>query len=375
MTDLPKSTDVFSFITEASKKQARLRLAVSGPSGSGKTYSCINVLQEMGCEKLLVCDTENGSAAKYSNCFRHKFDVLDNKFWLSNFDPRRLIAVLKQVGSRYDGIVVDSLTHFWMGPGGFLTIVDTIAKKAQARGAKYDSFGAWKEADPIYAELIQTILGLQAHFACGLRAKADYEDVEVNGKKKKVKVGNAAQMREGFEFEFDIEGMMDMDHNFVVGKTRCPSIDGMIFPKPGANIAEPLRAWLTDGEPMSVAVLAAGPTNPPVVASTPEEVKAVVAPPAVVEETPPETVPETKRVPPSGPQPVATPAVETPAVSPLDGFLAKIGAAKTTEDLKSIADEIKTSLKAKEITQVQYNGTLSPAYAKKNKELKAGAAA
>lgn len=249
-TALPKSSDVLNFLAEATKEQSKLRLAISGPSGSGKTYSMISILQAMGCERVIVIDTEHGSAAKYSNSFPHRFKVIDNKFWQSNYDPRRLIAVLKELAPHADGIVVDSLTHFWMGPGGMLSLVDDFAKKAQQRGGKYDSFGAWKQVDPIYNDLVQTILALPCHFAAGLRAKADYEDqVGSDGKKKKVKVGLASQMREGFEYEFDVEGMMDMDHNFIVGKTRCSEIDGKIFPKPAENIGVPLLAWLTDGAP------------------------------------------------------------------------------------------------------------------------------
>lgn len=237
---------ILDYLVEATKEQSKLRLAIAGPSGSGKTFSSINILMHMGCEKIAVLDTEQGSAAKYANEFPRKFKVIDNRFWKSNYDPRVLIKVLQELGPHVDGIVVDSLTHFWMGPGGMLSLVNDFAKQA-SRGGREDSFGAWRRADPIYMELVQTILNLPCHFAAGLRAKSEYEDQVVDGKKKKVKVGLAAQMRDGFEYEFDVEGQMTMDHEFIVGKTRCRAIDCKIFPFPGANIAEPLLAWLTDG--------------------------------------------------------------------------------------------------------------------------------
>ena len=265
------TTNFLDFVAEATKEQSRLRMAISGPSGSGKTFSGINILMEMGCENILVIDTEHGSAAKYSNEFRRKFKVVDDRFWKGNFDPRRLIEALKQAGPHFDGIVCDSLTHFWMGPGGMLTLVDQIAKRNAAKsGGRYDSFGAWKEADPIYNVLIQTILSLPCHFVACLRAKSEYEDQVIDGKKKKVKVGLAAQIREGFEYEFDVEGTMTMDHSFVVGKTRCRALDEQIFPKPGKNIADPLVAWLTDGvEPATQAPNTIVETAPPAVESGP----------------------------------------------------------------------------------------------------------
>lgn len=240
-------SSILDFLVDATKEQSKLRLAIAGPSGSGKTFTGINILMHMGCQNIAVLDTEQGSAAKYANEFPRKFKVIDNRYWKSNYDPRRLITVLKELGPHVDGIVVDSLTHFWKGPGGMLTLVNDFAKQA-ARGGREDTFAAWKKADPIYNDLVQVILALPCHFAACMRAKSDYEDqVGANGKTKKVKVGLAPEMREGFEYEFDVEGQMTMDHEFIVGKTRCRSIDGKIFSLPGANIADPLLAWLTDG--------------------------------------------------------------------------------------------------------------------------------
>ncbi len=349
---LPTSLDVLSFISQATKEQGKLRMAVSGPSGSGKTFTSINVLAHMGCKKILVLDSEHGSAAKYANEFPVKFDVIDNKFWQSNFDPRRLIAVLKAVADKYDGIVTDSLTHFWMGPGGMLTLVDNAAKKAQARGGKYDSFGAWKEVDPIYAELIQTILGLPCHFVGCMRAKSEYDDVVENGKKKKVKVGMASQMREGFEFEFDVEGMMTMNHEFIVGKTRCRALDEQIIMKPGINMAKPLLEWLTDGEPA--------------VEAKPFVARAAFVPAEIDEEREAiqeEASPSTERQP------------EAAAKTPVAVLAAKIEVSATLGDLAAVKAEIKTALADKMITMDEYTGTLSPVFASKNKSLKAQAAA
>ncbi len=362
---LPNSLNVLDFISQATKEQGKLRMAISGPSGSGKTFTSINVLAHMGCKKILALDTEHGSAAKYANEFPVKFDVIDNRYWQSNFDPRRLIAVLKAVADKYDGIVCDSLTAFWMGPGGILSLVDAAAKKAQVRTSKYDSFGAWKEVDPIYAELIQTILSLPCHFVAGLRAKSEYDDVVENGKKKKVKVGMASQMREGFEYEFDVEGMMTMNHEFIVGKTRCRAIDEMIIPKPGANLAKPLMEWLTDGEPTAAPVAKPAPAPVAAVVTPAEKVTLdTVMPDDEAEEREAiqeEAAPKTERQP------------ETAALNPVAAFAAKIEAAATLGDLTTVKNEIKTALADKVITTDEYNGVLSPIFAAKNKALKAAA--
>jgi hypothetical protein len=361
--------NVLSFIVQATKAQGKLRLAVSGPSGSGKTFTGINVLAHMGCKKILVLDTEHGSAAKYANEFPVKFDVIDNRYWQSKFDPRRLIAVLKQVGPVYDGIVCDSLTHFWMGPGGMLSLVDDFAKKTQARTGKYDSFAAWKEADPIYNELVQTILALPCHFVACLRAKSEYEDVVENGKKKKVKVGMASQMREGFEYEFDVEGMMTMNHEFIVGKTRCRALDEQIIAKPGANLAEPLLAWLTDGEDLTqvTAPVACEPAPARAVAAVTTVRQGASEDQSVANDASPP--PAEEQVPPTSRSP------ETMPTKLADAFLLKIAEAKSLEELKAVGLEIKAAAKVNKLTSDEYNSIISPAYSKRSKELKGQAAA
>lgn len=325
------STNILDFVSTATKEQSRLRLALSGPSGSGKTFSAVNILTEMGCQKIIVLDTEHGSAAKYSNSFARPFEVVDNRFWKSNFDPRILIRSLKQLAAAgYDGIIVDSLTHFWMGPGGMLTLVDEFAKRAKAKFGKYDSYGAWKEADPIYNELIQTILALPCHFVGCLRAKTEYTRTDEGGKTKVQKTGMAAQIREGFEYEFDVEGLMDMDHNLSIGKTRCSDLDGRIFHKPGKNIAEPLVAWLTDGVPPA-----------------PQQTSVIIS----------ETPADTKE---TG-QPGSGPSVK-------ESLIAEAGAAKNAEDLSAVSKRANAAKKNGEIAGDDWK-EVAQAFAARRNEL------
>jgi len=254
------------FVKEAAKVQGHLRMAITGPSGSGKTFSAINILMEMGCQNILVLDTEQGSAAKYRKEFPRKFKVIDNDCWKGNYNLESLTEALRELGGQYDGIVVDSLSHFWFANGGALDQVEIVAKRIQVKSGKYDSFAAWKVVTKQYNELITTILNLPCHFIGNLRAKTEYADEEVNGKKKKVKVGMGAQMRDGFEYEFDIQANMDMDHNMTIDKTRCRSLDGQLYSMPGANIAKPIMEWLSDydveSNPRIMAVPEAAPSAP-----------------------------------------------------------------------------------------------------------------
>jgi len=230
---------------KATKHQSKLRMALQGPSGSGKTRSALEIGRHLG-QRLAVIDSEHGSAAKYAGVNGLDFDVCEVT---DDYHPDKLVKLLEEAAKEYDVVVVDSLTHWWNGPGGFLELVDREVERMRARGGKPDSFAAWKVVDPVYKRLVQAILASKAHVIVTMRAKQSYEKDQENGRTVIRKVGLAPEMRDGFQFEMDIEGMIDIDHKLVIGKTRCEAIDGRIYTKPGKDLASTLLAWLSDGAP------------------------------------------------------------------------------------------------------------------------------
>lgn len=235
----------FSKAAKATKKQARLRMALHGASGAGKTYSALAIGSQLG-ERVFLLDTEFGSASKYADYF--DFQTLEQP--LPDFHPERLISFFEKGPDMFDVLIVDSMTHFWNAQRGFLELVDEVAKKAQAKGGKFDSFGAWKSIDPLYRRLVYSIHACRAHVIVTLRAKQEYAKEEGdNGKSRIKKVGLAPQMRDEFQYEMDVEGMLNIEHDLVIGKTRCPDLDGGIFNKPGKNVADVLKRWLNGGAP------------------------------------------------------------------------------------------------------------------------------
>lgn len=229
----------FSQAEQATKKQARLRMALHGASGCGKTYSALAVASHLG-ERIFCLDSEHGSSVKYAPPF--VFQTLPKP--LPDFHPERLISFLDKGPDLYDVLIVDSSTHFWNGPRGFLALVDERARSKAANGGKFDSFGAWKDVDPLYQRLVHSVHTCRAHVIFTMRAKTEYSKDE---KGKIQKLGLAPQMRDDFQYEMDVEGMLTIDHDLVIGKTRCPDLDGKVFNKPGKDVADILRAWLNDG--------------------------------------------------------------------------------------------------------------------------------
>lgn len=229
--------------TPATKKQARLRMALIGPSGSGKTYTALTLASAFG--KVAVIDTERGSASKYADKFT--FDVLE----LTNYDPREYVKAIGEAArAGYDVLVIDSLSHAWNASGGVLEMVDRAAARSQSK----NSFTAWRDVTPLHNALVDAMLTAPLHIIVTMRAKTEYvlEQVERNGRHitEPRKVGMAPVQRDGIEYEFDVVGDMDVENNFAVSKTRCSALTGGVFNRPGEDLARVLKAWLTDGEPL-----------------------------------------------------------------------------------------------------------------------------
>ena len=246
--------------TRATKKAARLRMAFVGPAGSGKTFSALRVGRALvGPQgKIAVMDTEHGSASKYADLF--EFDVVEP----DSFNPRVYIDTIRAAeGAGYDALIIDSLSHAWMGKDGALEMVDRAAKRYQG-----NSYAGWRDVTPLHNEMVEAMLASKLHLIVTMRSKTEYvvEKDEKTGKSAPRKVGMQPVQRDGLEFEFDVVGDMDQDNTFLVTKTRCVALKGAAIHEPGEALADTLRAWLTDGAP-----------NPALEPATDEDVEKVQA--------------------------------------------------------------------------------------------------
>ena len=228
---------------KASMKHAKLRLSFNGVSGSGKTWTSLEVgtgLLNPG-ERLCFIDTERGSAEKYSN--RFDFDVCQ----LASFDPIHLVNILSEAeAAGYKVCVIDSLSHFWVGKDGALEKVDAVAKRSKSG----NNFTAWREVTPQHNMMIDAILQSGMHIIATMRTKSEWVmETNANGKMVPRKVGLAPIQRDGVEYEFDIVGDIDSEHNLIISKTRCDALDGRVYHKPGREFVKIIRSWLESGSP------------------------------------------------------------------------------------------------------------------------------
>jgi hypothetical protein len=225
---------------KATRRQAKARVAIDGPAGSGKTYTALIAATSLANGgTIAVIDTERGSASLYADEFN--FDVLE----LTTFSPRNYIeAIHAAEKAGYSVIVIDSMSHAWEGEGGILDMHDAATKKQRTE----NSYTAWKDVTPVHREFVDTMLQSTCHIIATMRAKMEYVQEEVNGKKQIRKIGLAPVQRAGTEYEFTVVCDMDIDHSLAVSKSRCKPMADKIARMPGQDFFNVLRDWLNSGD-------------------------------------------------------------------------------------------------------------------------------
>ncbi|MCB1882231.1 MAG: AAA family ATPase, partial [Gammaproteobacteria bacterium] len=212
-----------------------------GPAGSGKTYSALLVAQGLAPGgRVALIDTERRSGELYADLMDYDVSPIDPPF-----TPTRYIELIREAeASGYDVLIIDSLSHAWVGEGGVLDMHD----KAAAASRSGNSFAAWREVTPAHNQLVDALLSADLHIITTMRTKTAYDLVDDGkGKKKPIKIGLAPVQRDGLEYEFTL--VMDLSvegHVATASKDRTRLFDGSHF-VPTVETGEGLREWLESG--------------------------------------------------------------------------------------------------------------------------------
>jgi hypothetical protein len=239
--------------TEATREQLKLRMALTGVTGGGKTYTALSLITYLlggdvrdpsMARRIALLDTERGSASRYANGRPFHFFRAEP----TSFEPEMFVAAIRAAErAGFEGLIIDSFSHEWIGTGGALEQVDRAAKNG-------NTFVAWGSVTPRHNAVIDAIMSSPLHIIATMRAKMAHEQtVDGNGKKVVRKLGLAAQQRDGIEYEFDIIGDMDITNELTITKSRCSDLNGKFFKLPGRELAAIINAWLDDGEPRTAA--------------------------------------------------------------------------------------------------------------------------
>lgn len=234
---------------QATRKRVKARLAIGGMSKSGKSLTSLALLRGIvGPEgRIAAIDTENGALSLYAGRFPTVgqptgFDVQE----INHFSPDRYIkAIDEAVKGKYDGLLVDSASHEWVGTGGILEMVDGVSDKF---------FTGWKAATPKHNGFVQAFVSCPLHIIVTLRQKAEYIVDTTGGSNAPKKVGMALVQREGFEYEFNAVATMDLEHNMRIAWSAIDFLpNGTIIPACNdstevVGLGTNIRRWLDQGD-------------------------------------------------------------------------------------------------------------------------------
>ncbi|MDH5492943.1 MAG: ATP-binding protein [Myxococcales bacterium] len=217
------------------------RIALCGPPGSGKTFTALTFARALigPAGRIAVIDTEQGSAAKYAGLEGiGAFEACV----LGQFHPAHFVQAIEEAeAAGHDALVIDSLSHAWMGRGGVLDLVDA-ARAMDGKGLSRRD--AWRLGSRHHERLLDAIRDFSGHVIVTLRAKVEYVLEESRtGRKFPRCVGKAPIQREGIEYEFDLVARLDNARLFVT-KSRAPTLHARVVDRPDALLMREYSDWL-----------------------------------------------------------------------------------------------------------------------------------
>jgi hypothetical protein len=225
----------------ASRKRAKIKMALQAPSGAGKTYSSLLLAYGLcnDWSKIAVVDTENNSADLYAHLGAYNTVGIR-----APFTPEKYIEAINLCESEgMEVVIIDSLSQVWEGPGG---ILDTHSRMAG------NSFTNWSKLTPRHNAFIQAMLQSPCHIIGTIRSKQDYVLNEKNGKVIPEKIGLKGVTKEGLDYEFTLVFEVDIKHNVTTSKDRTMLFTGKPEFTISANTGALIAEWCNEGVDVSV---------------------------------------------------------------------------------------------------------------------------
>lgn len=223
-------------LTQASRKKAKIKMALQGPSGSGKTMSALLIAYGLcnSWSRIAVIDTENHSADLYAHLGPYQVLSIGPPF-----APEKYMEALQIcINAGIEVVVIDSVSHEWEGSGGILDI------HGRMQG---NSFTNWASVTPRHNGFVQAILQSPIHIIGTIRSKQDYALSERNGKMVPEKVGIKGVTKDGLDYEFTLVLDINIKHYATASKDRT----GLFIDKPeflpNKTTGEAILEWCNEG--------------------------------------------------------------------------------------------------------------------------------
>jgi hypothetical protein len=222
-------------IEKAIKKKQKLKILIESASGGGKTMSSLRLAKGLVGDdgKIVVLDTENGSASLYADRFDFYTDELKPPYSPNNYILK--INEIEKFGA--DVCIIDSMSMVWSGQGGCLEMQNNLGGK----------FQDWAKVSPQYEKFINKILQSPMHIICTARTKSDWSmEKDDKGKTVVTKLGLKTEARDGTDYTFTTVFRLNQSHIASVSKDRTGLFEGrdeMITEETGKEFLN----WLNNG--------------------------------------------------------------------------------------------------------------------------------
>lgn len=218
---------------KATRKQAKIKLAIQGPSGAGKTYSALLLAKGLVSDwsKVVIIDTENNSADLYAHLGDYNVLPLSPPHSPERYSKAIDLCLQNDI----QVIILDSISHCWD------YLLDT---HAQMTG---NSFTNWSKITPRHKSFIQKILAVDKHIIATMRTKQDYVINQKNGKNIPEKIGLKAIQRDGVDYEFTILLELNSTHQATATKDRTNLFHSSSNFTISESTGEQISSWCTQG--------------------------------------------------------------------------------------------------------------------------------
>ena len=226
-------------IRPAIRKATPALIALWGESNTGKTYSALHLARGLvgPTGKIGLIDTENRRAEFYSGLVGG-WDHLD---FQPPFTPDRYTAAMRAFEEKdYGCIIVDSMSHVWVGESGVLEM-------AEKRGG--NGINKWAAPKMAYQRMLNTLLRAPVHVIFCLRAK---EKIVQEGTGRDAKIYSAGMvpiMEKTFIYEMTVAAMLQKGTHLPVDVKAPEDLIPAIPPTRtiGIETGQMIAEWVAGG--------------------------------------------------------------------------------------------------------------------------------
>lgn len=229
---------------KATRSDIFAKVFLIAPSGGGKSFSALRMakgmaerLKELNHEDVRIAyiGTEGSRDKYYADEF--DYDLLQLR---NDFSPERYIdAIDTAIEDGYKVVIIDSLTHEWMGRGGCLEIHSKMSG---------NSYTNWQKVTPRHDNFMDKILDSDLYLIGTIRGKDKYVLEEENGKNVPKKVGLGYQQRDDTEYMATVSLTLEQSTNFFTAVKDNTHLfedrNGIITEKDGRAIID----WCNSGD-------------------------------------------------------------------------------------------------------------------------------